>query len=106
MVVGQGSVRIKGKQRTQRVLQLRDDMMNASTGVERAPNQQGPHSVDGFVFHGHTALDWVKARFECQREQALQLISGLLKSGVIAPVFETPSEEFLDGYTAFYVFQD
>lgn len=61
----------------------------------------------GMVFSGRAAVDFCVEKFHLQdRAPAIELMTGLLKTSVIFPVLETPSEKFLDAFTAFYTFAD
>ncbi len=94
-------------------------MRNGETGVEM-------NKISGLeYFSGRAAIEWTMQRFvftwfiffkknPCfrfslapeQLSRAMDLMSGLLHSGVIEPCLDTPGEDFLYSFTAYYSFQN
>lgn len=97
----QQSVRVKGAELSARVTRLRDEMSKAGTGVEMMESDGERY------FSGRVAIEWTMARFNLPPEKfgaAMELMVGLLRSGVIEPVLETPGDDFLFSFTAYYSF--
>jgi hypothetical protein len=95
------SVRVKGAELSARVTRLRDEMIKTDGGVEMMESDGERY------FCGRVAVEWTMRRFGLGPEKfdaAIELMGGLLHSGVIEPVLETPGDEFLYSFTAYYAF--
>ena len=101
-----GSVRVKGAELSARVIKLRDEMRNPNNGLELST--VAGKSEHESVFSGRAAIDWTLKRFKLDEEDAkdsaMELMIGLMRSGVIVPVLGTPAENFLCSFTSYYAF--